>query len=226
MRLPITLLVVTTSLLASAARAADPAPPLDCAQCRAVCGKPRAYPEDARPESPSAVLKHKSPEAEKAFNDGKASDPAFGGKDARVAITAYKRAVILDGDSSHYRNHLAGALMTAGLLDEAIYNLEAAARLVPSEPKYLTNLGYAHHRAGDETRALIYYMRALALDSRDVRARLYAGYALELLGYTTEATLEMKKVLAQDPANPEARRALGRLGVRIDEPPAPLTQTK
>ncbi len=219
------LLLAFTAVHAPSAVAAEPA--IDCAQCRAACGKSaRSYPEGDKPESPAGALKHKSPEAERAFLDGKAKDPAFGGTDVKAAILGYKRAVILDAESSHYRNHLAGALMTAGLIDEAIYNLEAAARLVPAEPKYLTNLGYAYHRAGDETRALLYYMRSLSLSPRDVRARMYAGYALELLGYRDEAILEMRKVLAEDPAHPEARRGLARLGVVFNEPPAPLSQTR
>lgn len=201
---------------------------IDCAQCRAICkdGKSKGYPDDLSPESPASVVKHRSAEAEAAFTDGRRKDPAFGGKDLGGAVAGYKRAVLLDGDSSQYRNHLAGALMAAGHLDEAIYNLEQAARLVPAEPKYLVNLGYAHHRKGDEVRALVYYLRALMLDPRDVRARLFAGYALELLGYTQDAALEMRKVLNQDPRNEGARKGLLRLGAVPDPvgnaPPPPL----
>jgi Flp pilus assembly protein TadD len=187
---------------------------IDCAQCSAVCkgGSGKSYPEDLRPENPSASVKHKSAESEAAFVDARRKDPAFGGRDAQGAVQGYKRAVLLDGDNAHYRNHLAGALMLTGNVDEAVYNLENAARLVPSEAKFLVNLGYAHHRRGDETRALVYYLRALMLDPRDVRARLFSGYALEILGYTDEAVLELKKVLNQDAANEGARRALARLG--------------
>lgn len=187
---------------------------IDCAQCRAVCseGPGKSYPDDLSPESPSNDVKHRSAEAQAAFTDARRKDPAFGGKDLAGAITAYKRAVVLDGDSSQYRNHLAGALMATGNHEEAIYNLEQAAKLVPAEPKYLVNLGYAHHRKGDEVRALVYYLRALMLDPRDVRARLFAGYALEILGYAQEAALEMRKVLNQDPKNEGARKALLRLG--------------
>jgi Flp pilus assembly protein TadD len=133
--------------------------------------------------------------------------------------------VLIDGDNAIYRNHLAAALLAAGNTDEAIYNLMQATKLVPSEPKFLVNLGYAHHRAGDELHAMLYYMRALMLDPRDVRARLFLGYALELLGYGDEAATEMKKVLNQDPKNEGARRALARLGqgqAPVGEPPPPL----
>ena len=200
---------------------------IDCAQCRAVCsGTGQKYPDDLSPESPSNDVKHSSADAQAAFVDARRKDPAFGGRDLKGAIEGYKRAVLLDGDSSQYRNHLAGALMTSGNLDEAVYNLEQAAKLVPSEAKYLVNLGYAHHRRGDETRALVFYLRALMLDPKDVRARLFAGYALELLGYSQDAALEMRKVLAQDPKNEGAKRGLLRLGVAQDPvgnaPPPPL----
>jgi tetratricopeptide (TPR) repeat protein len=196
---------------------------IDCAQCRAVCaaGNGKLYPEELGPESPKATLKHKSADAEAAFTDARRKDPAFGGRDVAGAVEGYKRAVLLDADNSQYRNYLAGALMAAGNYDEAIYNLEQASRLVPAEPKYLVNLGYAHHRKGDETRALLYYLRALMLDPRDVRARLFSGYALEILGYTQEAATELKKVLNQDPQNEGARRALVRLGAPVDPVGAP-----
>lgn len=197
---------------------ADARADIDCAQCRATCNASvgKSYPEELSPENPKQAVKHKSPDAEAAFIDARKKDPAFGGRDAEGAVQGYKRAVLLDGENSQYRNHLAGALMLTGHIDEAIYNLELAARLVPGEPKYLVNLGYAHHRKGDETRALLYYMRALMLDPRDVRARLFAGYALEILGYANEAVLELKKVLNMDPYNEGARRALARLGVPQD----------
>ena len=199
-------------LLASASANAD----IDCAQCKAVCKAgvdPRRYPEELGPENPSAQPKHKSQDAEAAFVDARRKDPAFGGRDLQGALVGYRRAVKLDDDNSQYRNYLAGALMSAGLLEEAVYNLQQAVKLVPSEPKYLVNLGYAHHRGGDETHALLYYMRALMLDPRDLRARLFSGYALEILGYTDEAVLELKKVLNQDDKNEGAKRALARLGV-------------
>lgn len=200
---------------------------IDCAQCRAVCsGNGKNYPDDLSPESPSGDAKHRSAEAQAAFIDGRRKDPAFGGRDLKGAIEGYKRAVLLDGDSSVYRNHLAAALLAQGSFDEAVYNLEQAIRLVPSEAKFLVNLGYAHHRRGDEVRALVYYLRALMLDPKDIRARLFAGYALEILGYAQDAALEMKKVLAQDPKNDGAKRALQRLGVTpmgdpVGNPPPP-----
>lgn len=220
--LPSVVVAVVVALGADGGRAQA----IDCAQCRAICNdaKGRSYPDDLSPESLSKDVKHRSPEGQAAFTDGRRKDPAFGGGDLPGAITSYKRAVFTDGDSSQYRNHLAGALMASGNYEEAIYNLEQAARLVPAEPKYLVNLGYAHHRKGDETRALVYYLRALMLDPRDVRARLFAGYALELLGYGQEAALELRKVLSQDPKNDGARRGLLRLGA-IPDPvgsPPPL----
>ena len=88
----------------------------------------------------------------------------------------------------------------------------------------MVNLGYAHHKNGDETRAMLYYSRALMLDPRNVRARLFLGYALEMVGYGSEAITELRKVMLQDPANDGARRALARLGVvppPVGNPPPP-----
>jgi tetratricopeptide (TPR) repeat protein len=201
-----TLVILVAVAFAGAVRA-----DIDCAQCRSVC-KSKSYPEELGTETPTTQPKHKSSEAEAAFTDARRKDPAFGGRDLNGAIASYKRAVIVDPENSQYRNYLAGALMAAGSFEEAIFNLDQAVKLVPTEAKYLVNLGYAHHRRGDEVRALLYYMRGLMLDPHDVRARLFSGYALELLGYNDEAALELHKVLNQDAQNEGARRALARLG--------------
>lgn len=216
MKTVLVLVVLLASTAAATARAQ-----IDCAQCQAVCGKSRpsskAYPEDIRPEELSARVQHRSPEARALFVDAQRRDPSFGGSDLEGALRAYRQAVKVDPDNAQYRNYLAAALMVAGLVDEAVYNLEEAVRLVPNEAKYVVNLGYAHHRLGDETRALVHYMRALMLDPRDLRARVFAAYALETLGLVDEAVLELKKVLAQDPAHEGAKRALSRL--RAGPPP-------
>lgn len=215
-------LTFCVALLSAAATRAD----VDCAQCRALCSNSaRAYAEDPGAEPGEPV--HKNKDAQAAFADAKRKDPAFGGTDVAGAVEAYKRAVILDNDNAQYRNYLAAALLSAGRADEAVYNLEQANNLVPSEAKFVVNLGYAHHRRGDETRALLYYSRALMLDPRNLRARLFLGYALELMGYRDEAITELKKVIVQDPAHDGAKRALRRLGVMIvpvpvgNPPPAP-----
>ena len=181
------------SFFVASAAAAD----IDCAQCRAVCRVERRYPDELSPDVGIAI-RHRTPEAQLVFEDGKANDPAFGGKDARRAVESYRKAVVIDPENSQYRNHLAAALLTTGRADEAVYNLEQALRLVPSEPKYFVNLGYALHRKGDEQRALVWYLRALVLDPRDGRARLFSGYAMEILGMDQEAVLEFRRVLQQE----------------------------
>jgi tetratricopeptide (TPR) repeat protein len=214
-----TLVILVAVAFAGAVRA-----DIDCAQCRQVC-KSKSYPEELGTETPTSQPKHKSSEAEAAFTDGRRKDPAFGGRDLNGAIASYKRAVAVDPENSQYRNYLAGALMASGNVDEAIVNLDQAVKLVPSEAKYLVNLGYAHHRRGDEVRALLYYMRGLLLDPHDVRARLFSGYALEILGYDDEAVLELKKVLNQDEKNEGARRALARLGALSTTPASSTAST-
>jgi tetratricopeptide (TPR) repeat protein len=208
--LTLTLLVTTWSTTTHAEDIA-------CARCREIC-RTSAYPDNDTPDMRSGRLVHRSPEAKRSFEEGVAADPGLGGKSARVAVEAYKRAVMQDPDNAPYRNHLAAALLTTSQYQEAIYNLEKAASLVPAEPKYIVNLGYAWHRAGDEQRALVHYMRALILDPRDLRARLFTGYALEILGMGSEATREFRRVLLDDPGNPGAKAGLARLGHQ----PAPI----
>jgi len=179
------------------------------------------YPGDATPDLRSGGLAHRSAEARASFELGTKSDPGLGGNNARTAVDAYKRAVLIDPDNAPYRNHLAAALLTVGAHQEAIYNLERAAALVPTEPKYTVNLGYAWHRAGDEQRALVHYLRALTIDPRDLRAHLFTGYAMEILGMPVEATHEFRRVLLEDPSHPGARAALTRLGKPLPPGDAP-----
>jgi Flp pilus assembly protein TadD len=209
--------------------AATGAQSVDCARCHEQC-KSGSYPDNARPEPPSSsTLRHVSAAAERAFADARRLDPAFGGNDGRGAVEAYRRALVLDPGNIAYRNHLAAALLTVGEHGEAIRTLDEIVRVVPRESKYLVNLGYAWHRSGDEQRALVWYMRALVVDEGDVRARLFAGYALEILGLPAEAIVEFRRVLAAHPDHDGARRALQRLGVLAPPsspgptaPPAPL----
>lgn len=216
------LALLTTTIAAPVSARAEA---IDCATCREVC-QTRAYPDGAAPDMHSGRLVHRSAEAKKAFEDGVAADPGLGGTDAQRAVLAYKRAVVQDSDNAPYRNHLAAALLTTSNFQEAIYNLEKAAALVPTEPKYIVNLGYAWHRSGDEQRALVHYMRALILDPRDLRARLFTGYALELLGMGSEAILEFRRVLLTDPDNAGARAGLARLGKEAPVGVAPPMSTE
>jgi tetratricopeptide (TPR) repeat protein len=208
--IPTSIVVTATFLAALSARAQ-----IDCAQCQAVCASrgssSAAYPDDLKPEALSAQIKHNNPDARAEFLEAQKRDPSFGGNDLTGAVASYKKAVLLDDKNSQYRNYLAAALLANGAPGEAVYNLQAAVRLVPSEAKYLVNLGYAYHRAGDETRALVHYMRGLMLDPRDLRARLFAAFAFEQLGLVEDAVLELKRVLAQEPKHEVAKRALARL---------------
>jgi tetratricopeptide (TPR) repeat protein len=206
--------LATSALLLSPAAAAE----VDCAACAKVCLKKtngKNYPDDAKPGAASGKVRHSDPEAKVQFLEAKKRDPAFGGTDLLGAIKGYRAAVKLDQKNAQYRNFLAGSLMRNGQTEEAIYNLRKAVEIVPNQPKYLVNLGYAYHRAGDESRALVAYMRALMFDSRDVRARLFAGYAMEMLGMDDEARLEFRRVLLQEPKHEGAKKALQRVDRRI-----------
>jgi tetratricopeptide (TPR) repeat protein len=188
----------------------------DCAACLERCANKRVkgdYPAPAR-GSGSAAVKHNDVEAGVLFDDARQRDPAFGGTDLRGAIKGYRAAAQVDPGNAQYRNYLAAALMQNRAWTDAAIQLEKARELVPTEPKYLVNLGYAYHRAGNETRALVQYLRAQQLDSRNVRAHLFAGYALSLLGLYDDARGEMRRVLLLDPDNAEAKRVLVSLGQR------------
>jgi tetratricopeptide (TPR) repeat protein len=118
------------------------------------------------------------------------------------------------GHVIHYRN-LAQLLMDQRRWAGALGVLEAGlARATTGEDRVLLLEALAFVYAEEERAepALRHIDQALALGAGGVRARYLRGRALALLGRLDEARAEISAVLAKEPDNADARRALEMLG--------------
>lgn len=97
---------------------------------------------------------------------------------------------------------------------EAIAVLERALPAV-TEPAtrvtFLRALSYAHAEREDGAAALAAAEQALSIDAHSIGARYLRGRALGLLGRLDEAMVEIRQVLAIDPENADALRAIAML---------------
>ncbi len=201
--------VVALAVTLFAAPARSQASSARCEQCLAACASPGPdYPANVRPLRPPDDVHHESSRVKTLFVDARAQDPAFGGRNLDGAVAGYRGAVRLEPRNAEYRNYLAAALMRRKNYDEARYNLKKATEVAPSKAKYFVNLGYAHHKLGDEVRAMAAFLRAVALDPRNVKARLFAAHAFRALGLKDEAEAEYRRVLLVDPRNDGATKGL------------------
>ena len=68
-------------------------------------------------------------------------------------------------------------LMAAGKFEQAIPIYRELVQAVPGNAGLVTNLGLAYHMAGHEQQAVTELTHALKLESHNVPAHLYLGYA-------------------------------------------------
>src|SRR5690606_6319192 len=129
-------------------------------------------------------------------------------------------------DIPEYRANLAAALVErarangadadAGLLAEAIAQLQQAAALGPRLPLVHNNLGLALQLSGAHDEALAAFAEALAIDDDDAPARFNRAASLRALGREPEVLAEIDELLRRHPTFAPALRgrctSLARLG--------------
>ena len=154
----------------------------------------------------------------------------FGFAETRGAIQTIQRDRLIVQAvprSAQARNNLGGVLLVQGQVDEAIEQLQEAARLDPTSAEAHSNLGVALSRRGRWSEAIEHYQEALGLDPRQTQAYSNLGNAFLQQGRVREAIAQFDQGLAIDPNDPQARTnragALLRDG-RIDEAIADLEQ--
>lgn len=95
-------------------------------------------------------------------------------------------------------------------VDEALDQLDRAARLAPDDPLILNNQGFALMTAGHPDQAVDVLREALRLDGADRQIRNNLGFALVAAGRDSEALRVFRAALAE----PDARYNLG-LGLEM-----------
>src|SRR5262249_29840833 len=116
------------------------------------------------------------------------------------AAEQFRRAVDTDATSGS-QTDLAGCLVQLGRHDEAIDQLQAAARSHPNTafPRYY--LGHRLNFQGRHAEALAQYRQAVALDPKNHTYQVGLRTTLVLMGRAAEARVAWQKALEADPSH-------------------------
>ncbi len=142
-------------------------------------------------------------------------------------VRARAKAVPVDqfakGKLANLHAELSQAYQDAGMVPEALGELEKAVGLCPEFADLQTRLGVAYRDAGDISRARERLQTARASNPNYVPGRLALGTLLLSTGETEAARLEFEAVLTLEPAHPSAPVYLriARSTPRSSAPPAP-----
>ena len=109
----------------------------------------------------------------------------------------------------------------AGMLVEAIAELEKAVALCPGFSDLRTRLGILYRDSGNRRRAGEQFRKAVEANSKYVHARIMLGVLLLSSGDREQACKEFEEVLAIDPANRSAKTYLRIARARSDQDSEP-----
>lgn len=148
----------------------------------------------------------------------------------REAEKSLRRAIAIDRDNPEYRQALGALLLDQGRLEEAIPELEAAAKdLRYRTPHYAyTNLGFAYLGKGEPLPAIESFRQALLTAPNYVFAHRGIGDAYSLLGRWADAAEAYRTALSYYSSDGDSYVGLGlseaKLG-RLKEAQATLEKT-
>lgn len=117
--------------------------------------------------------------------------------DEAVAMGHYRAAIAIDSSVATARFGLSWLLDSAGELDGAIAELEAAAKISPLNPAFLNNLGYLYTRRKSYTKALAAYGKARRLDPAHLITYCEQAHVYLLTGKTAEARQALEDLVWQ-----------------------------
>jgi tetratricopeptide (TPR) repeat protein len=135
------------------------------------------------------------------------------------ALAHYEKAVAWDTNSAPIRHDLAVVLSMLGRSNDAIEQLQAAARLEPADAEYQFKLGLAFSEisAIDKTAAAL--EKAVQLDPRHARAWYNLGLARNSLGQADGAVEALVRAESLSPGDPQIPYARATILVRMGRLP-------
>lgn len=141
-------------------------------------------------------------------------------KALETAAEAYSNKTASPDEYALVLNDVGYALADAGLrLDDAFEMVKQAVQRAPLVPAYVDSLGWAYFRHGDDKMAAFYLERAARLAGRqDPEILWHLGAVHARLRQFRRAERELKRAIALDPTNEEARRTLNRLRHELPPP--------
>jgi protein O-GlcNAc transferase len=143
------------------------------------------------------------------------------------ALTAYRRAVVLDPSFVEAWFNLGNAFTALGRFDEAIAAYRSALALRSDDAEVWCNLGNALHQRGRIAEAVAAAQRAIASRPDHAPALVNLGNALTEQGRFDDAIAQFRRALAvrpTDPAGPVGAGMALRQQGRVDEATASFRQ--
>src|SRR5690349_9660246 len=174
----------TTRLVAAVALASVATAPI-------ACGRPRSGPNAAGAR-------------ERSYRESNVGVARLEQFDYREAAAAFRRALAIDPSLSIAHLNLAIALFYDSQLDEADREAQLAADAMPSAPQPPYIRGLIARAAGRDDDAAAAFERVLAIDPRDVGARVQRGQLLIAQRKYAEAAALLEQALAAEPFNATA----------------------
>jgi tetratricopeptide (TPR) repeat protein len=135
------------------------------------------------------------------------------GDHEQAEVMFYMAQQVQPRDARAYLN-LADSLLARGLHEKAVWCLREAAGLDPKMPGIHARLAEGYAATGRLERARQLYLRELRNDPGDIHTLLDLGCLLMEMNRPQEAGEKLRRVLEQEPDNPDAHFHLGELAQR------------
>lgn len=127
--------------------------------------------------------------------------------DGDAALTAYRKALAMDGDLAAAHTNLGNLLHRRGALEEARSHYERALLLDPDQPEARYNLGNLLDDLGDTERAVTEWYRVVGTHADFADAHFNLGVALLRLDAPTRARTHLQQYLSLEQEGEWAERA-------------------
>ena len=119
----------------------------------------------------------------------------------------FRRTLLLDQNYERAYEQLAYLYYEQGDIEKAIYGLESAIKLKPSDRNHY-NLGFILQQTGDLERAIAQYAKAISMNPLHADANLNLANSYLQLGMISEALLTYRNALKANPTDDRLRDTL------------------
>jgi tetratricopeptide (TPR) repeat protein len=199
--------------IAKAPPVSSPARTTKRVQSKATAAAAAAQPSTPRPRADSAAGLRIAVEAarEDAAQLFAAAVAAHREGNLAYARTAYERVLVMAPGDVDAMNNLAVLLLARRELDAAERLLRRAVALAPRNVGVWSNLGTVLRERGQSADAIAAFQHALSIDPTHLPTRISLAQQFFAIGSYPQARQILDRVVAENPAVPEAQYALGQV---------------
>ena len=137
------------------------------------------------------------------------ADPAATDPRLLLQEALMQRRLVKSPTDASARYNLGATLLALGRTEDAVRELEEAARRAPRRATVHTTLGSAYQAQGESERALRAYREAVRLDPTYVNAQFDLGQLLVATGHEAEALRPLREAARLEPEDASIRAQLG-----------------